>query len=392
MNKPPNKIKKLVILGSTGNIGMQVLDVIGRYPEKLKVIGLAANSNFELLLKQIKKYKPKAAAVPDEKEAEKIRKKVSIPVYSGKTSLIDLTNISGYDTLVNSVVSLYGIRATLNAIKKKKNIALANKETLVAAGEIVMREAKKHKVKIMPIDSEHSALFQCFNGERKADVHRLIITCSGGALWKKSKKELENATVNDALNHATWDMGNKITVDCATQMNKGFEVIEAMRLYDVPIDKINVVIHPQSIIHSMIEYSDGSIMAQMANPDMRLPIQYAFSFPERWDAPLPRFDFSRNITFENPDLQRFPCLKYAIEAAKKGGTLPAAMNAANDFMVWKFLNQKCKLVDIPRIVKKVMDSHEIIKNPTLKQIEKSISEATAKAEIFFNKLKQYSPH
>ncbi|MFA5777580.1 MAG: 1-deoxy-D-xylulose-5-phosphate reductoisomerase [Parcubacteria group bacterium] len=378
-------MKKLVILGSTGNIGGQVLDVVSKYPKKLSIAGLAANNNFDLLLKQIKKYKPKAVAIPDEKEAEKMRKKISIPVYSGENALVKLTNISGYDTLINSVVGLVGIRATLNAIRKKKDIALANKETLVAAGSIVMREVKKYKVKLMPIDSEHSALFQCLNGEKRSEVERLIITCSGGALWKKTKKELENATVDNALNHGTWTMGNKITIDCATQMNKGFEVIEAMWLYDMPIEKIDVVIHPQSVIHSMVEYSDGSIMAQMANPDMRLPIQYALSYPKRWKAPIERMNFSKTLTFEEPDYDRFPCLEYALEAAKKGGTLPAVMNAANDFMVWKFLNKECKLMDIPKIVRKVMDSHKVIKHPTLEQIEKSIAEASKKAEEYFNK-------
>lgn len=380
-------MKKLIILGSTGNIGTQVLDVINKYPKKLKIVGLATNNNADLLLKQIRKYKPKAVAVANKEEAEKIRKKVSIPVYSGKNSLIKLTDMNGYDTLVNAVVSLFGIRATLNAIRKKKDIALANKETLVAAGEIVMREVKKYKVKLMPIDSEHSALFQCLNGEKRTEVQRLIITCSGGALWKKTKKELENSTVDNALNHGTWSMGKKITIDCATQMNKGFEVIEAKWLYDMPIEKINVVIHPQSVIHSMVEYSDGSIMAQMANPDMRLPIQYALSYPERWDSPIERMNFSKTLTFENPDFDRFPCLKYALEAVKKGGTLPAVMNAVNDFMVWKFLDKECKFMDISKIVRQVMDTHKIIKHPTLEQIEKSIQEGTRMAEKVFSKLK-----
>lgn len=380
-------MKKLVILGSTGNIGKQVMEVVDKYPKKLSVVGLSANSNVNLLLKQIRKYKPKAVAVTDEEEAEKMRKKVSIPVYSGENSLMKLTNMRGYDTLVNAVVGLFGIRATLNAIRKKKDIALANKETLVAAGEIIMKEVKKHKVKLMPIDSEHSALFQCLNGEKRAEIQRLIITCSGGALWEKTKKELENVTVDDALNHGTWNMGNKITIDCATQMNKGFEVIEAKWLYDMPIEKINIVIHPQSVIHSMVEYSDGSIMAQMANPDMRLPIQYALSYPERWDSPIERMSFSKTLTFKNPDFDRFPCLGYALEAVKKGGTLPAVMNAANDFMVWKFLHKECKLMDIPKIVRQVMDTHKVIKHPTLEQIEKSIQAGTRMAEKVFSKLK-----
>ena len=380
-------MKKIIVLGSTGSVGTQTLSIVDKNPQKIKVVGLAANSNLELLLKQIKKYRPKAVAIPNKELAEKLKKKTPVLIYSGEDCLVKLTEMKGYDTLVNAVVGLVGIRATLNAIKKRKSIALANKETLVAAGEIVMKAVKKYKVKLMPIDSEHSALFQCLNGEKKSDVKRLLLTCSGGALWKKTKEELNKVTVDDALNHATWSMGNKITIDCATQMNKGFEVIEAMWLYDMPIEKIDVVIHPQSIIHSMVEFSDASIMAQLACPNMQLPAQYALSYPERWNAPIERFDFSKNITFEKIDTDRFPCLKYAYEAAKKGGTLPAVMNAANDFMVWKFLKKDCKLMDIPKIVYKVMQKHKTIKKPTLEQIEKSIQDATEMAEKFFNQLK-----
>lgn len=380
-------MKKIIILGSTGNVGTQVLDVVDKYPAKFKVIALSANNNIALLKKQIEKYRPLFVGVADEKKADKLKKQTNIPIFSGKDASLELAASKEYDTLVNSLVSLSGIKATLEAIKNEKNIALANKETLVAAGEIVMREVRKNKIKLMPIDSEHSALFQCLNGEEKKNVRQLIITCSGGALRDKTKDEMKNITVKDALGHKTWNMGKKITIDSATLMNKGFEVIEAMWLYDIPVEKIKVVIHPESIIHSMVEYSDGSIMAQLSDPDMRLPIQYALSYPERWDAPIKYFDFSKNLTFKEPDLERFPCLGYALEAAQKMGTLPAAMNAANDYMVEKFLNKECRFLDIQKVIRKVMDEHKIVKNPALKEIEKAIADAKIKAEKFWKKLR-----
>jgi 1-deoxy-D-xylulose-5-phosphate reductoisomerase len=245
-----------------------------------------------------------------------------------------------------------------------------------------MKAVRKNKINLMPIDSEHSALFQCLNGENKKDIHRLIITCSGGALRDKTKQEIKNASVKEALGHKTWNMGQKITIDSATLMNKGFEVIEAMWLYGIPIERIKVVIHPESIIHSMVEYSDASIIAQISDPDMRLPIQYALSYPERWGAPIKRFDFSKSFTFKDPDLERFPCLALAFRAAKELGTLPAVMNAANDFMVDKFLKGKCRLEDIFKIIEKVMDDHKNIKNPKLKDIENAIKEAIIKTQEF----------
>ena len=281
-------------------------------------------------------------------------------------------------------MSLAGIEATLVAIEKKKNVALANKETLVSAGEIVMRRAKENGVTIMPIDSEHSALFQCLNGEDIKTVQQLVITCSGGALRDKTKAEIETATVAEALGHKTWAMGQKITIDSATLMNKGFEVIEAMWLYDMPIEKIKVVIHPESIIHSMVEYTDASIIAQLSEPDMRLPIQYALSYPERWEAPIKRFDFKKNLSFAEPDLERFPCLGLAFWAAKELGTLPAVMNATNDFMVGKFLSGECRLMDIYATIKAVMEAHENIKHPDLADIKKAIAWAQGEAAVIFN--------
>ncbi len=374
--------KKIAILGSTGNVGTQTLDVLDRYPEKFRIIALSARDNIALLKQQAEKYKPLVLGVTDEKAARELQKQTKIPVLAGPDATIEIAKMNEYDTLVNALVSLSGIHATLAAIENGKNVALANKETLVAAGEIVMKEARERGVTIMPVDSEHSALFQCLNGEKRENVHRLILTCSGGALRDKNKDEIARAGVEEALGHKTWSMGKKITIDSATLMNKGFEVIEAMHLYDMPIEKISVVIHPQSIIHSMVEYSDASIIAQLSDPDMRLPIQYALSYPERWDAPIKRFDFKKDLTFSEPDLERFPCLAYAYEAARGRGTLPAAMNSANDFMVENFLSGKCKLGDIPRVVRYVMDGHENKKNPALADIESAIAEARQSAEKF----------
>jgi len=381
------KKKKLLILGSTGNVGQQVLEVVDKYPEKFSIVGLAAGNNVELLKKQIKKYRPRFVSLINPEKAKTLKKFRQLKIFFGPNALEQLANLKDYDILINSVVGLAGIRSTLIAIRQKKQIALANKETLVAAGEIVMREAKKYRVFISPIDSEHSALLQCLNGEKIKNVKRLIITCSGGALRDKTLEEMKKVSLSEALGHKTWAMGQKITIDSATLMNKGFEVIEAMHLYGLPVEKISVVIHPQSIIHSMVEYTDNSVIAQLSVPDMRLPIQYALSYPDRWDAPIKQLDFSQSLTFETPDLQRFPCLGYALKAAKIGGTLPATMNAANDFMVAKFLAGQCAYLDIHQVIKKVMDNHQVIKKPTLEKIEKAITEATAKAEFFWKKLK-----
>jgi 1-deoxy-D-xylulose-5-phosphate reductoisomerase len=375
-------MKKLAILGSTGNVGTQVLDVVDQYPDKFKIIALSANNNITLLKTQVEKYHPLFVGVANEKKARELKKQINIPVFSGDDASIKIAALPEYDTLINSLVSLSGIKATLEAIKHKKNIALANKETLVAAGELVMREVKKNNIKLMPIDSEHSALFQCLNGENPKTVHQLIITCSGGALRDKTKEEMPSVTVEEALGHKTWSMGQKITIDSATLMNKGFEVIEAMWLYNMPIEKIKVVIHPESIIHSMVEYSDASIIAQLSAPDMRLPIQYALSYPERWDAPIKRWDFSKSLTFKEPDLERFPCLGFALKAARIGGTLPAAMNAANDYMVEKFLKHGCQFLDIQTIIGKVMNAHKTVLRPELEDIEKAIFTARELAKEF----------
>ena len=368
-------MKTIAIMGSTGSIGTQTLDVVRKYPEKLKVFALSVNSDIELLLKQIEEFKPEIVGVANPKKAEELRKKTNVKVLSGDKMLEELAVMEGYDTFITATVGLTIIRATILAIRKGKNIALANKETLVAAGEIIMKEARENNTQIMPIDSEHSALFQCLNGEDSKSIKSLVITCSGGALRDYSKEELENVTIEDALGHKTWSMGQKITIDSATLMNKGFEVIEAMHLYGVGSKNIQVVIHPESLIHSMVEYSDNSIIAQISEPDMRLPIQYALSYPQRWGESIKRHTFfGKSYTFSEPDLDRFPCLSYAFLAIEIGGTMPAVINAANDKMVERFLNGKCKYLDIPKNIKKVMDAHEVVLNPTLDDIEKAIEE------------------
>jgi 1-deoxy-D-xylulose-5-phosphate reductoisomerase len=377
-------MKKISLMGSTGSIGTQTLDVVRKYPDKLHVFALTANSNTDLLMEQIREFQPEVIGVADEEKAQKLQKKIHREVLTGPAMLQKIAGMDGYDTFISATVGLTIIRATIDAIRAGKDIALANKETLVAAGEIVMREAKKYHARIMPIDSEHSALFQCLNGERKNDIASLVITCSGGALRDKTKEELQHVSIADALGHKTWNMGQKITIDSATLMNKGFEVIEAMWLYDVAPKNIRVVIHPESLIHSMIEYTDGSIMAQISEPDMRLPIQYALSYPKRWDRAVKQHNFDRAYTFAEPDLDRFPCLGYAFDAMDKRGTMPAAMNAANDYMVAEFLAGRCVYLDIPRVIKKVMDAHDVVLAPTLEDIDQAINDATHMAQKFLH--------
>jgi 1-deoxy-D-xylulose-5-phosphate reductoisomerase len=365
-------MKKISILGSTGSVGTQTLGVIKSNPEKFKITGLTANRSIELLKKQIDKFNPKAVAVMDPKKAEELQSMVNVQVYSGMEGIIKIATLEKSDTVVNSLVGSVGVKPTIEAIRSKKNIALANKETLVVAGEIVMEEAKKNNVKVTPIDSEHSAIFQCLNGENINNVNRIIVTASGGPFKDYSMEQLEKVTVENALDHPTWKMGNKITIDCATLMNKGFEVIETHWFYGVGYDKIDVMIHPQSIIHSLVEFRDKATIAQLSFPNMELPIQYALSHPERFDLNIKELDLAeiKNLSFEKPDFEKFPCLKYAFDAGKAGGTLPAAMNAANEVAVNAFLNNKIKFLDIQKIIKKIIDEHNTIKNPDLDQILK----------------------
>ncbi|MEK6982973.1 MAG: 1-deoxy-D-xylulose-5-phosphate reductoisomerase [Nanoarchaeota archaeon] len=388
-------MKHLSILGSTGSIGTQTLEVVRQFPDEFKVVGLTSNKNSELLLKQTKEFKPKAVAIMDRSKVDDLLNFSSSQVYSGMEGLNRIATMEEADTVVNALVGSVGIEPTYNAIKAKKNIALANKEALVAAGSIIMDEVKKNNVNLMPIDSEHSAIFQCLNGENVEEVNKVTITCSGGPFKNYTKHQLENATVQEALKHPTWNMGNKITIDSATLMNKGLEVIETHWLYGIDYEKIKVVIHPQSIIHSLVEFIDKSVIAQLGLPDMKVPIQYALSYPKRFQNMQNSLDLSkiRNLEFKEPDFETFPCLKYAYEAGKIGGTMPAVMNAANETAVYAFLENKIRFLDIPRLIRKMMDEHKVIKNPSLREIveiDKKTKEGTRRLieeEISVNILK-----
>ncbi|MBI2656415.1 1-deoxy-D-xylulose-5-phosphate reductoisomerase [Candidatus Woesearchaeota archaeon] len=376
-------MKHLSILGSTGSIGTQTLEIVRQNPDEFKVVGLSSNKNINLLLQQIKEFKPKAVAIMDKSKVDDLLNFSSCQVYSGIEGLNKIAALSEADTVVNALVGSVGIEPTYNAVRSKKNIALANKETLVAAGSVIMEEVKKNDVKFMPIDSEHSAIFQCLNGENINEVEKITITCSGGPFKNYSKQQLGNVTVQDALKHPTWSMGSKITIDSATLMNKGLEVIEAHWLYGVDYEKIKIVIHPQSIVHSLVEFVDKSVIAQLGLPDMKIPIQYALSYPNRFKSFQTSLDLAKikTLEFNEPDFEVFQCLKYAYEAGSIGGTLPAVMNAANEIAVYAFLESKIRFLDIPGLIRKMMDEHNLIKNPSLKEIldmDKEIKEKTRK--------------
>src|SRR3989338_147164 len=376
-------MKYLSILGNTGSIGTQTLDIVRQFPNEFKVVGLTANKNFDLLLKQIKEFKPKAVAIMDRSKVDDLLNFSSSQVYSGIEGLKNIASLNECDSVVNALVGSVGIEPTYTAIKNKKNIALANKETLVAAGSVIMDEIEKNKVSLMPIDSEHSAIFQCLNGENINEIEKITLTCSGGPFKNYTKEQLKNATKDDALNHPTWNMGAKITIDSATLMNKGLEVIEAHWLYHIPYEKIEIVIHPQSIMHSLVQFHDRSVIAQLGLPDMKIPIQYALSYPKRLPSSSKPLNLAeiKNLEFKEPDFEAFPCLKYAYEAGAIGGTLPAAMNAANEVAVWSFLGDKIRFFDIPILIKMAMDSHSLIKNPTIQEIldsDKKTKEETRK--------------
>lgn len=363
--------KNIAILGSTGSIGIQTLDVAKNLG--IRVSGLSANTNIELLEKQAREFKPRIISAGTMELASELGKNLAdlgIEILYGVEGMEKVASMPETDTIVTSIVGIAGLVPTLEAIKKHKNIALANKETLVTAGSIIMDEAKKNNVEIFPVDSEHSAIYQCLCGNRLIDVNKLILTASGGPFRGKNKKDLVNVTAADALKHPNWKMGNKITIDSATLMNKGLEVIEAKWLFHMEQDKIKVVVHPQSIIHSMVEYVDGSVMAQLGSPDMRIPIQLALAFPERASNDFSRLDFMKcgALTFEEPDMVAFPCLRLAYEALKAGGTMPAAMNAANEAVVRLFLDGAIGFMDIPRIIEKIMQKHSVNTKPGLDDI------------------------
>ncbi len=374
--KLENKMKNIAIIGSTGSIGTQTLDIV-RANSDLKIVALAAGSNVELLERQAREFKPEIIGIWSEDKADVLRNALScfhIRVVSGMEGLIEIAGMSSADILVTAIVGMIGIRPTVEAIKAGKDIALANKETLVTAGEIIMPLAKKHGVKILPVDSEHSAILQCIHGENLNGVpnkiSRILITASGGPFLGRDRAYLENVTLEDALKHPNWSMGKKITIDSATLVNKGLEVIEARWLFDILPDKIEVVVQPQSIIHSMVEFEDGSIKAQLGTPDMRLPIQYALYYPERRFLAGERLDFTRlsEITIANPDRETFKGLDLAYNALNEGGTMPTVFNAANEKAVALFLNRKIKFFDIYRIIERCMNEHKNIMHPALEDI------------------------
>ncbi|WP_317367708.1 1-deoxy-D-xylulose-5-phosphate reductoisomerase [uncultured Tyzzerella sp.] len=352
--------KNIVILGSTGSIGTQALEVVENL-KNINIIGLSTNTNIGILEEQIRKYKPMYVCVMDIEKANILKENIKdtdTQVLIGKEGLIRLSTLDSIDIVLNSLVGNIGLLPTIYAIRAKKDIALANKETLVSAGELVMKEAQKHNVNIYPIDSEHSAIFQCLQGNRYDEIERIILTASGGPF--REHTSLENVTLEQALNHPNWSMGKKITIDSATLMNKGLEVIEAKWLFNVDIDMIEVIIHPQSIIHSMVEYKDSSIIAQLGTPDMKVPIQYALAYPKRVKNSFEKLDLIKhnNLTFRKPNYELFPCLKYAFEAIKIGGTMPCVLNASNEIAVEYFLNEEIKFTDIPKIVYKTMECYK----------------------------------
>lgn len=379
-------MKRLSILGSTGSIGRNVLRVVDQFPERFSTVALSAGRNVELLAEQVKRFMPEIVAVLDEGVAQRLKELVG-----GKRRLEILHGLDGYktaatlhssDLIVSAMVGSAGLLPTMAALEAGKSVALANKESLVMAGELVMSMARKTGASIIPVDSEHSAIFQCLAGHRREDLKEIVLTASGGPFLDKSAEELDAITAEMALRHPTWRMGPKITIDSATLMNKGLEVIEAKWLFDVPLELIRVTIHPESIVHSMVVYQDSSVLAQLGLPDMRVAIAYALSYPERLSLGLPQADFADigSLTFREPDLERFPCLALAFEACKIGMTMPAVLSAANEVAVDAFLNGRTKFIRIGDIVQKTMREHEPVSNPGLEDVLEAANWARHMAE------------
>ena len=365
-------MKNISLLGSTGSIGTQTLDVVRRNDD-INVVALAAGTRIKELEAQVREFKPQLVCVGKEELAEELKIMLSdmdVKIVSGESGLIEAATLESADIVLTAVVGMMGIVPTIEAIKAHKDIALANKETLVTAGHIIMKLAKECGINIYPVDSEHSAIFQSLNGEYHKEVSKILLTASGGPFRGRKRSELENVTLEDALKHPNWSMGRKITIDSSTMANKGLEVMEAQWLFDVPADKVQVVIQPQSIIHSMVEFVDGGIMAQLGSPDMRLPIQYALTYPHRRTLNTERVDFFKlgQITFEEPDFETFKALKLAYDAAGTGGNIPTAFNAANELAVAKFLDRKIKYLDIPEIIQYAMEETRLVENPSVEQI------------------------
>ena len=365
-------MKKIAILGSTGSIGTQTLEEV-REQKDIEVVALACGSNVSLLEKQIREFHPRAVALWKEEDASDLKQRISdlqVEVYHGMEGLITISTMEGYDTLVTAIVGMLGLRPTVAAIQSGKHIALANKETLVTAGHIIMPLAKAHQVSILPVDSEHSAIFQSIHGERQNKISKILLTASGGPFRGKKRSELSNIQVEDALKHPNWAMGRKITIDSSTMVNKGLEVMEAKWLFEVELPQIQVVVHPQSVIHSGVEFVDGAVIAQLGTPDMRLPIQYALYYPDRKPLsgkPLDLFEIA-NLTFEKPDLDTFKGLALAYTAMEKGGNIPTIYNAANEAAVARFLNREIAYLEIPEIIEAAMSEVAFVANPSLDEV------------------------
>lgn len=385
-------MKQLSILGSTGSIGRNVLNVVEMFPDKFGVKALAAKNNIELLSEQVERFRPEIVSVFDEKTAENLKKRLhpgsNTEVIYGEAGYKSVAMWDSSDVVLSAMVGASGLVPTLAAIEAGKMVALANKETLVMAGDIVMKHAAEKGVRIMPVDSEHSAIFQCMEGNRIVDVDKIILTGSGGPFLRMSEDAFARIKPQDALNHPNWQMGDKISIDSATLMNKGLEVIEAKHLFGVSLDRIDVLIHPQSVVHSMVSYKDGSIIAQLGIPDMKGAIAYAISYPNRLPLkqPLPDFTEIGALTFEEPDLARFPCLELAFQAYNMGATYPAVLNAANEKAVEAFLNQQLSFLKIPAIIHKVMDAHQKIEQPELSDIFNADAWARQQAENFIKNM------
>ncbi len=376
------KPKNVVLLGCTGSIGVSTQKVAADLPDHVRLVGLASRENVDGLEEAARKFKPLAVAMTNREKARELEQRVKMPVLAGERGLVELATMPEADIVLVAIVGTAGLEPALAAIRAGKDLAVASKEILVMAGELVMSEARKHGVKVLPVDSEHSAIFQCLEGREPASVKRLILTASGGPFRQTSREEFKHITLAQALKHPSWNMGQKITIDSATLFNKGLEMIEARWLFDVEIDRVDVVVHPQSVVHSMVEFMDGSILAQLSVPDMRYPIQYALTWPRRLPNSLPPTDFARigSLTFENPDHDRFSSLRLAREAGRKGGTMPAVFNAANEVAVQRFVDGRIKFTQIFETVEKVMVAHRAVASPTLDAILKADLWARKEAE------------
>ncbi|WP_216827957.1 1-deoxy-D-xylulose-5-phosphate reductoisomerase [Alkalihalobacterium elongatum] len=366
-------MKKISLLGATGSIGTQTLDIINQHPDRFELVAMSIGKNVKLGLELVQKFKPKFLSVLTKEVYDEIKHELpkEVKMSYGIEGLVEVATFSEADILVNAVIGSVGLGPTLAAIEAKKTIAIANKETLVTAGHIVTQKAKQYGVSLLPVDSEHSAIFQCLQGGQQSKISKLIVTASGGSFREKRRDELVNVTVEDALNHPNWTMGAKITIDSATMMNKGLEVIEAHWLFDMPYDQIEVLLHKESIIHSMIEYIDGSVIAQLGTPDMRVPIQYALSYPERLDfKKQERLNLCEvgKLHFDKPDFERYRCLKFAYEAGRIGGTMPTVLNAANEVAVAAFLDKQISFLQIEDYIEQALESHQQVNEPSLETI------------------------